>query len=301
MKPRIMVALSMFLCAALTPLHADPPDPPSPPVPNEDVLRPRLPGSDAWFGQIGVGLNFTLMSGNPAFRPLAPFEGRSTLFESASGIGPLVYGAIGYRYSPTFSMRLRLDMDKRLVGASSTLIDTCALEDTVTQQIIAQPVDIHKEFEVGVTYVTVSLLPTYHMDDLELFAGLSVSTPLSRNVRETDQVVDLESPCFYLPGTFDQTKVVEGTLPSETNLATRVSVKLGAGYSIRISPSLELVPELALDLGLTDTFLKSDGDFELMRMRNPSSIIPSAELLLPVNNAIRLNSLQATIGVRFGL
>lgn len=292
-------AAIMILLIGVGELAANPPDPP---LPNEDVLRPRLPGSDAWFGQIGAGLNITMMSGNPTFRSLAVFEGRSDLYESASGIGPLLYGALGYRYTPNFSIRVRLDLDRRRVDNEASSIDTCLGIDPVSGRTISVPFPATKAYDIAVTYLTMSLLPAYHVDDVYLFAGPAIGVPVTRTVHETNVNTDTSNPCFYLPFTPDATKSIEGSLPTGTNTATRIALKVGAGYTIRVAPGVDLVPEIGLDIGLGETFERNaDGSFEVLQMTNPDVAIPIVSQNAPINNAIRLHTLQLTIGVRFGL
>ncbi len=301
MKRRVTVVLTFLLLGSIHTALADPPDPPPVPVPNEDVLRPRVPGGGKWFGQVGAGLNLTFMSGNPVFRSLASFEGRTDLFDAASGIGPLIYGAIGYRYSPNFSFRVRLDFDGKRADRSATTIDTCTLTDRQTGLTVNVPADVDKSYEVSVTYLTLSFLPTFHADNLYIFGGPSIGLPLARTVKETDQIVDLASACTYFPFALDSSKVISGSNSTTSNVNTRVAFKLGVGWVIKINDKLDLVPELAFDAGLGDAFSLDGGQFENYAMVNPAAIVPLNAQIVAFNNAIRLNSIQATVGLRFDL
>lgn len=301
MTGRCLLLLFILLIGAVAPAYADPPDPQPVPVPNEDVLRPRLPGGERWFGQVAAGLNLTFLSGNPVLRAGASFEGRTDLFESATGLGPLLYGAIGCRYSPNFSVRVRLDLDGKRAGRSGATIDTCILRDAQTGQIIMVPSEVDKDYSVSVTYLTLSLLPAVHIDDLYIFAGPSIGLPVARSIEETDRVVDQQGPCAYFPATNEQSKVISGRLTGTDNVSTRLAFKIGAGYAIKLAPQIDLCPEVGFDIGRGDAFSQAGGVFETVRMTNPDALVPQQAMLNPINNAIRLSSLQVAIGLQFGM
>lgn len=293
MKSIILTAL-LLLAGASSVAMADPPD--------EDVLRPRIATGGRWFIQFDLGLNVTWMNGNPALRPLFNYEERSTLFESASGISPLISGSVGYRFNPEWALVLRLDYDPRHTSNSATSIDTCQIRDKVSGQLLSTPTPTSKEFTFDVNYFSISLLPEFTIDNTYLFAGPTISLPLSRKLEETDRIIDTASACLYFAETPDSTRIRSGSVATDKNMKTRISFKIGAGYNFRVAPTVTIVPQIGFDFGLT-TALTTDaatGTFETMSLRNPSRPGSTGETV-NINDQVRLNSLQASIGVRINL
>lgn len=292
---RNLLRLLLFLLVSI-PAIADPPD--------EDVLRPRLEGSSRFFIDLGLGLNITWMDGNPFFRDtFDSFEGPTDLFQSASGLGPLISLGIGYEFNQHLSLLLRADYDVRNTSNSGTTIDSCFLTDPVGGGRLSVPFTASKEFNVDVSYISISLLPAYRFNQVFLYAGPSISIPLSRDVSETDQVTG-DASCTYFSGTSDSSRVITGSLASDKNLKTRFSVKIGLGYVIGLTDNIDLVPQLAGDIGWTNTFAPDGsgaaGQGEPMSMINPqrSSVAGTQSQIVQVNDQIRLSSLQALLALR---
>jgi hypothetical protein len=112
-------------------------------------------------------------------------------------------------------------------------------------------------------------------------------------VKESDQITDPDAPCYYLAPGPDTTKAVSGSLTDNSNSNTHISVKLGGGYIIRAAKRIDIIPQIALDLGLNDLF-KAD---ETLQMRNPDRPQGSS-LDVPINRHIRINTIQASLGIR---
>ncbi len=279
----------LLACLTTAAAWADPPE--------EDVLRPNVPSKGEWFAQFDLGLNYTMMDGNPVYRGriLGLENLTSDFLESADGLAPLVSATVGYKFTPMFGLALRLDYDAKAAGRNETMVDTCELFDVVNQTVFPAPFTVEKDYQVDLDYLTLSLLPSIHFDKFYLFAGPSVGIPLSSSIVETDRMDD-ESPCSYFFTTDDSTKIVTGeAIGLEENL--RVAVKIGAGYTIDIADDISLVPQVGLDLGLTDAF-KEDG---LIALSKPGVEQPLQSLLFIVNHAIRTTSLQASLGLRINL
>jgi hypothetical protein len=283
MKTSLLAAL---LLVAATPAFADPP-------PSEDVLRPHVGGRSGLYVSLDLGLNGTLLDGNPYIRPLMSFEQDDPIFKSGVGFGPLVALGVGYDFSPHFSLELRADYDARNASNSASVNDSCVLTDPISGNRISTPMAVDKSYSLNATYLSVSLLPAYRFENLFIFLGPTVSIPLSRSYKETDVIVE-DSQCNYLAQTPDSTKTVMGSNADKGNAATRVSLKVGVGYVFEVTPTIEFVPKIGLDLGLND-LLSSD---ETLMLKNPDRAA-STSMDVPINRHIRLNSLQATVGLRF--
>ncbi|MDB5033766.1 MAG: hypothetical protein JWQ98_1007 [Chlorobi bacterium] len=279
--------LAVLLLMAATPAFADPP-------PGEDVLRPKVGPRSAFYWQIDAGLNGTLLDGNPYIRPLMSFEQENAIFKSGIGFAPLVSLSLGYDISPHFSLELRADYDPRNASNSSSVNDTCFLTDPISGNRVGMPMAVDKSYSLNATYLSLSLLPAYRFENLFIFAGPTVSIPLIRSLKETDAIVGV-TPCYYLAGSADSTKTVVAQNTDKGNAATRVSLKLGVGYVFELTPTIEFVPRVGLDLALND-LLTAD---ETLMLKNPDRPASTNSLDVPVNRHIRLNSLQATVGLRF--
>jgi len=276
---------AVLLILLATPLLADPPD--------EDVLRPYLEGKSGIYVQADIGLNFNFLNGNPFVRPLiTTYEQETSFYRSAFGLGPVIGLSLGYEFSSHFGLTLRADYDSRSASRSGSFNDTCVLRDENSGNLLRSPMAVEKSYGVTANYLSISLLPTYRFNYLFLFAGPTLSIPLSREVEETDRITG-ETPCYYLSSGPDSSKVVSGSLTDNGNTSTRFSVKLGAGYIIRASERIDIIPQVALDLGLTDLF-KADENLPMTNPANPDG----TSLDVPINHQIRINTLQATIGVR---
>jgi hypothetical protein len=289
---KILCALLLALAAA-TPMFADPPDPPDPP--KEDVLRPRIAGGSDWFLQLDAGINFTLLSGNSAVRPRLRGEQEYSEYKSATGIGPLVGLTFGHYFSPMFGLSVRVDYDGRSASNSVTRgIDTCNLFDVNGQIVSSVPMAVNKDYTVKIDYLSFSLLGNLRFEKWLFFFGPTFSIPLSGSIKENAQILDDTVSCFYFFNTPDQTKSITGDNTDKDSINTRVSLKLGVGYDFEIAKNISLIPQVAFDLGFTDTYKTP----VILTSRGESGLT-TAQFFPAYNAAIRLNSLQATIGLRF--
>jgi hypothetical protein len=277
----------MLLLVAATPALADPP--------NEDVLRPRTGGPGNLFLQLDAGLNLNWLNGNPYLRPLMSYEQETPLYKSALGLSPIIGLSLGYDFSPNFSLQLRADYDNRYVSRSASLIDTCVLTDAVTGNEVHNPMPVSKSYSLSVSYLSISLLPAYRFDNLFIYAGPTVSLPLSRTLKETDNITD-DGPCYYLAPGPDTTKSVTGSLTNSDNVDTRFSLKVGVGYIFPVTSSIDFIPQAGFDFGLNGLF-KND---ENLVMSNPASA-GATGISVPINHQSGINSLQVTLGLRFHL
>ncbi len=285
---RTLFALLLMMVASSS-AFADPP-------PDEDVLRPRIEGSLGLFIELDPGLNLTLLDGNPYVRPLiTSYEQETSIYRSGLGLAPYMGLSVGYEFSSHIGIALHAGYDARHTSNSGSMIDTCVLMDPVGGGELRNPMQVEKSYKVNVDYLSIALLPNYRFDRLFFFLGPAVSIPLSKSIEETNTIID-DSPCYYLSPSADTAKSITGSLAGSANLNTRFSLKMGLGYIFNVTPSIDIVPQLALDLGLNDV-LQSD---ELLRLRKPGSP-QGASLDIPVNRHMRMNTLQALIGIRFHL
>lgn len=284
MKASLYVML--FLVMAV-PALADPP--------NEDVLRPKVGGAGNLFLQFDAGLNFNLLDGNPYLRPLMSYEQETSLYKSAFGIAPIVGVSLGYELSPHFIISLRADYDSRNTSESASLIDTCELRDALTGNTIRNPMPVSKQYNVNVSYLTISLLPAYRFENFFLYLGPSYGIPLSRSLRETDNITE-EGPCYYLAPGPDTTRTITGALTSTDNVNGRLSFKVGIGYIFPVGGIIDFVPQIGFDFGLNGLF-KDDENLVLSNAARTGS----TGISVPINPESKVNSLQATLGLRIHL
>ena len=286
-----MKALLLFLLllSAALPAFADPPDEPAP-VP-EDVHRPRTEGGLKWFAEVGAGLNYSLMSGNPLYRDL--YEGtQRDLYESASGLGLLTYSAIGLRLSPMLGIVLRGDYDQRSASRSVAARDT--VRATATGEILGTA-PVQRDYDFTINYETLSLLAELNFDDLHLFVGPAVSIGVSSEFNETNTIQESSDfNLFYFLGSRSQTKTITGHEEVTDSLAMRFAIKVGVGYQFEVAPKFTVVPRLGFDYGFTEALT---GD-PVMKMVN-GSMSNSDNLPYFINKAFKLSALQLSIGVRF--
>lgn len=275
--------------AVVSPALADPPD--------EDVLRPRLEGDSRWFVELDPGLNISLLDGNPYMRPLiTSYEQETSIYRSALGLGPYLGLSVGYEFSSHIGITLHAAYDARHTSNSGSMIDTCVMLDPVSGNQMRNPMQVEKSYAVNASYLSFALLPNYRFERLFFFLGPAVSIPLSGRIEETNTIVD-DSPCYYLAPSDDTAKSITGSITDVDNFKTRISLKAGIGYIFNITPNIDIVPQLALDLGLNSVLQEND----LLRLRNAERPATSTSLDIPVNAGMRINTLQAIIGIRFHL
>jgi len=284
---KVFVCLLVAVLAA-APAFADPPD--------EDVLRPYVPDNGKWFLQFDLGLNYTFLDGNPVVRGMFQGEADNGVLESANGLAPLFSGTIGYRFSKQVALTFGVAYDARSASRSMTGIDTCPRFDEFGTQVGIIPTAINKDYSIDVDYLSLSLLPQFYIDDLYIYLGPTVSVPLSQKMTETDMMEDPNSECVYFYNLPDSTRLISGS-STGLNAKTRVSLKVGAGYLIPISSNIDLVPQVGFDFGLTDTF---DPNGSLV-LQNTDPAIAANQAIYPINDKIRINSLQASLGLRINL
>lgn len=285
---KILLPVLMMLSAAAA--FADPPD--------EDVHRPVIPSRGQLYAQFDLGFNFTSLNGNDVVRGRTPLiDGPTNIYQSASGLAPLFSASIGYEFNRTFGLLLRADVDMRGASNSGTTIDTCFVQDGIGG-VILTPVDVDRDYSLDVTYLSLSALAKLRFDQFFVFAGPTISAPLSRNFTETNAVADAESVCTYFPSTTDSSKVITGSATGSDNTRQRLSFKLGVGYIIPLTSKMSLVPQIGYDFGFTNVLQ----DPELNRLARPGATAETSSSLPTVlNPKMRLSSLQATIGLRINL
>lgn len=284
------IILPLMLLLACSVALADPPD--------EDVHRPYIPSHGQLYTQFDLGINYSFLDGNDEFRSRFEGEAPTDIFKSGSGLGPLISATIGYEFNQTFGLAFRADYDMRSASNSGSTIDTCVLTDTLTGLPLATLVGIDKEFEVSASYLSLSALAKLRFDKFYLFLGPTISVPLSRELTETEQILD-SGACVFFPFTADAGKSASGTVSDMANSRLRASFKIGAGYMIPLTPTISLVPQLAYDFGLTDLSDAPEVNALVAPGRTPGTNVPAA--LTTINPEMRISSLQATIGLRINL
>lgn len=301
---RRALLLAGLVCAA-PPLAADPPA--------EDVLRPDLPSAGQFYIEPHAGINFTFLDGNPATRTLEVLEGPNDIFESGTGLDPRLGIVLGYNFDRTFGLRLDLAYDSRNAGNEGTTVDSCLITDFDTGAQTLSLQDVDKDFTIGVDYFAISALFSVSVDPVFFFAGPSIGIPLSRQVEEHWRIANPESGCRYFSGTSDSTINAVLVLRDDVEEAMRFSVKLGVGATFEIAERLFLVPTLGYDIGLTDLFEPHPVDdpdptdptrnpFDYRFRRGETLTAPTGiDIGTDFNEAIRMSSLQASIGLRIML
>lgn len=285
---RTLTALLVIFMAAASPVLADPPD--------EDVLRPRIGGRIGLFVEFDPGLNVSFLDGNPYVRPLfTRYEQETTIYRTGLGISPYLGLSVGYEFSTHIGITLHAAFDRRFASNSGTMVDTCFLADPVSGNSQANRMEVRKDYGIGINYLSLALLPNYNFGDLFFFAGPTIAIPLTRKFEETNSIIS-DSPCYYLVPGDDTTKSITGALTDIGNVKTRFSLKFGLGYTFSVAPTVDIVPQLALDIGLSDV-LKQD---EMLRMVNAER--PEGRSVdIPINRQMRINTLQALVGIRVRL
>jgi hypothetical protein len=279
--------LLSLLFIATTPLLAEPPE--------EDILRPRLPTRGSFFIGFDVGMNISWFDGNPIYRAFFESEEESQAFRSAFGIEPFGGFYLGMRVSPSMRVRFRGDYDVRVADRETVTIDQCPLHDAVTGEVIGTvPVDVEKTFSLEIAYLTLSLVGEYHMGQAFLFAGPSLSRPLSRTFTETDRIVDPNSLCTYFADTPDTTRQIVATASGTDNLRSIWGVTLGVGYKIDMSSDLQLVPQIGAHFPFGSA-LQTDEDYTF-RGESPGS---EETITTRLNRHMYFRALQASIGLRY--
>jgi hypothetical protein len=284
---RSLFTLFAFLVAASVAM-ADPPD--------EDVLRPHVEGKSHWFFELDGGVNFNLLNGNSVYRDRNALEGITNIFESASGISPLLGLTAGYEFNQHLAVTLRADYDPRWTSNSGTVTDTCVLRDVLDPTVIVgrSPVDVDKEFHADVDYLTLSLQARITFRRLFIYLGPSLSFPMSATTSETDHIIDDSAECSYAPLDPTSPKTTSGTLSGSSIAAVRLAARIGLGYEFAIDDNWSFVPQVGIDVGLTHTF--KSGDLVLLRT---DTGVPTGSY--QVNSGVMLNALQATIGIQYHL
>lgn len=293
---RRAVLLTGFVCTSLA-AFADPPT-------SETVLRPGTPSSARFYIEPHLGLNFTLMSADSAFRAQIPGEGDLDIYRSASGLALLGGVTFGLQLSPTSGIELDVAFDSRRASNSGNTEDGCERIDLSTGQVIGvTPEPASKEYTIGADYVSLGLAGTFVVEEFFFYIGPTISIPIAQTIDETMQWSLEDSECRYFFGTTDETKVVVSTVLDETGVAvvdaaTRVSLRFGAGGAIPLGDRMALVPRVAFDLGLTNTYQTTGNSLNNYTLRKEGT--NSANFLgTRLNDAINLSSLQASLGIRF--
>jgi hypothetical protein len=295
MKAKLMrhvLIVCLFLMAAL-PSFAYPPD--------EDVLRPYVPSRGKFYIEPHAGINFTFLNGNARIRDSIAGEGAMDSYESATGLGPLFGVTFGYPLNSTYALELSLDYSSFKASNSATTGDLCIHRASSGGPITSTSIEqTAKEYTLTANYLSIGVLATYRLNSFLFFAGPSVSIPLSNDFLETNSILDSASGCRYFKYTANETQDINGTLDDSTKLATRISLKIGVGYFVKIGSSLMLVPRLAYDFGVSDTYSSSNGSGAVVF--RSASTNSSANVLAPkLNDAIRLSALQLSLGLRINI
>jgi hypothetical protein len=272
-----------FVCTTL-PVLADPP--------SENVLRPGGPSVGQFYVEPHLGINLTFLDGNPRLRAAIPGEGETDIYNSASGVAPLAGIVFGYAFTPSVAVELDLAYDGHTADNSGTTQDGCEIFTPGQPSTIIQ-VPTNKKYSVDVNYFSVGLSGSVSFDKLFVFGGPQVAVPLSSDVTETMEWADTAQRCQYFYGTDDSTRIVVNAFDSTTETATRASFRIGIGARFELSKGIELVPRVAYDLALSDTFI-GDGFYALGKPETESANYLESTF----NNAIRLSALQASLGLR---
>lgn len=279
-----------LLCAPL-PVLASPP--------SEDVLRPDVPSTGRWYIEPHAGINLTSMTADSAVRERIQGEGELDIYRSASGLAPLIGLTFGYQFDRRAAFELDVSYDSRRASNKGSTLDGCEIIDPISGVVVNTLEPAEKEYTVGVDYVSIGLSGTYSFGMVFLQAGPTVSVPISSIFEERMHWSDAGTfECEYFYGTPEATREIVGT-PDALAEATRVSVRVGAGLLVEIGDGIELVPRVAYDFALNEAF---DGsDFYVFQREGSTSEDLSEMHVTTYNGALRLSSLQASVGIRFPL
>jgi opacity protein-like surface antigen len=282
------ILCALLLAVAVTPALSHPPDPPDPP--REDVLRPRIEGVSEWFLQFDLGANFNFLGGT--FRPRGDGEQETDAFKKAFGLAPYFGLTLGRYFTPNFGASLGLAYDGHSVSNNQDVVDTTRVLDTSNGNIRSFTYPVHRDYTLSANYLAISLLGNLRFDKLLVYFGPSFGVPISGTTRETDAITDTSAIVMYFANdSADARRAVTGSTDSIANKNIRVSFKLGAGYMFEIAPNWSIVPQLGLDIPLTDIFKKQyTVPIENTQTPHTSGIF---------NAAVRHYSIQATVGLRY--
>lgn len=276
----------LLVLAVASSLKADPPD--------EDILRPRIPKHGKFFVGADAGLNTSWFDANPIYRAFFPSEEESRMFRSAFGFEPFGSVSFGINFTQNIRVHIRGDYDARVAIRSGATVDTSTIIDAVTNEVVARiPTDVEKEYRLDVTYLTVSLLGEYSIDQLFIFLGPSWATPFKRTYTETDHIRDANSIGMYFSNTPDSTRDIVAEVSGTDNVSSILSIKLGVGYMIPMSEKLSFVPQIGFDFPF-GTALKADEDYEFRSATGSGG----GSLLTRLNHNMYFRALQASVGLR---
>jgi hypothetical protein len=290
MKTKLCTSIfSLFILLAMAiPAAADPPGPD-----DETVLHPDPGAVSNWFVQLQGGLNYTLLQGNSLVRQQSSSEQPTSIYKSSSGLGGIVGGSFGYYITPNFGLSLSGDYDVRYASASANTIDSCLGRDPSGTVVTRLALPTHKEYSVRADYISFTLAGIYQHDNWQLSIGPSISFPSSGRIQERSDILDSGS-CFYLQDSLDQTRHIVGVNTQNENLNTRISIKFGVGYAIRLSEKFSVVPQVAFDLGLTHTYSDHQA------LHTTGDVTGRDIVYFPLyNKGITLHAVQMTVGFRF--
>lgn len=263
--------------------------------PDEDVLRPHIPSEGQLYIEPHLGLNFSFLSAD-SLRPSDPSEGDLDIYRSAFGIAPLIGVTFGYQFSPTIGVEFDVAYDGRSASNSGTSSDACFIIDLSTGDTIEFPrIPIDKDYTVSVDYLSFGFLGTFNVESAFFFLGPSVSIPVASSLDETKHIADDATVCRFFPFTADSTTTISGALNS-LEAATHVSLRIGVGGRLRVSDRMELIPRIAYDFGLTDTFTGSGG-IRYQKAGTTDGMFYD----LPTDKSMQLNALQLSLGLRVTL
>ncbi len=289
---RALLAIAIIGIGATT-AHADPP--------GEDILYPGTSGSRGgssepkFYLQLDLGVNQSELYGANGFHgsdvtndPVLGFQ------KSSNGVAPFAGLTLGYRFTPSFSVGVRLDYDAYFASNEGEATATCTTYDPDSGEMLGQhDVPVQDIYEAGASYIGISILPAAHFGDFFIYAGPSYAVPLARDIRQTFAVPTTDDECQFFYTDFDATRTVSGKLSGSDNMLERLALKLGLGYARQIAPNLDLTFQAGYALGVSD-LLSAD---ETMDLRNPDVSAGSVQQSLLHRN-LRFNAIQGSLGLR---
>ena len=269
---------------------------------DEDVLRPRGVRNDQSRANssssssktplilgIEAGLNYNMFS--QTITGLVP-NSRFAVFESASGISPLVGVFLDVAIADNLGIQFKVAYDQKYIKNTKDAIIDCQIFGVTGSIVDAQ---ISGEFTNTVSYIDLTPLLRWNITpELFLLVGPTVHLQIGNGSGTFTETITSSGDCYFNFGTPDSSKTSTLTFDSLGTVSPRIGAQIDLGYKIAVSPTISLVPKV----GYQYMFTKLASD----EVGTDNSRQLSTGLVSPftATNKI-LNSLQFTLGLWFQL
>jgi len=227
------------------------------PLPSSDILNPGTPNHIRWGPEIGLNYNFfssTQYIADANAEGINYIGTDNDLEGSASGFGFLAGIAVDFPISSSVGILLSAHYDSKPVSKTANEPVTGPIFDQTTGALIdSQTVIASQTVKVTTNYFTLNPAIRFNIGEVYGFVGPSIGIALSGTASFTSTLP--ESPndsLYYNFNTPQQSRTATTGDLAVPDMKTRVALDLGVGKYFEIAPKTFLVPEIDLDLGLTD-------------------------------------------------